>query len=360
MFSLTFLVLKAFLGDGMFDPKEAERRGKGESRREEVAYFRLKERFEGFDRGTVLLEGRIIPAYPHIKRIVSLKGLKHLKGDRFYVEEKIDGYNLRVVMHKGKLYAFTRGGFLDFFSSEKVRELSLHRFFERFPSAILCGEMIGNTPFTPPSKDFDVKFLVFDVFENGSFWGVERRRKVLDRLGVAQVPLLGVVKREEVGAVVKRANRSRMEGVVLRDLQGGVLKYVCALSDILSIGSSVDKFFDMPKGFFYQRVLRSSIFIKQHALNRQKYSQLLGKAFLNLINALQVVEKGGVISEEFHIKFKDKRVWESVVAHMAKDVEIEVVDRWREGDYTHIIFIKKYVKTTKKLRALLNGRAFTD
>ncbi|MBI5046523.1 hypothetical protein HZC07_02205 [Candidatus Micrarchaeota archaeon] len=66
---------------------------------EQLVYFRFKEHFRGIARGTVILSNRIIPGFPHIKRIFTLcNGLKkNLTCEKIYAEEKIDGFNVRVV-----------------------------------------------------------------------------------------------------------------------------------------------------------------------------------------------------------------------------------------------------------------------
>ena len=69
---------------------------------------------------------RVIWGYPHIKRIFTLKnGMKrNLDPGQVYAEEKIDGFNVRIAFIGKNIYAFSRGGFLDSFVTEKAREMT--------------------------------------------------------------------------------------------------------------------------------------------------------------------------------------------------------------------------------------------
>ncbi len=147
--------------------REAMQKGRIEKVSGELEYLRFRDPFKGIGRGTIITADRIIPAYPHIKRIFTLEnGLKrNIHSPFVYAEEKIDGYNARIVFIKGKIYAFSRGGFLDAFVTEKAREMGLEKFFKKYPAYTICGEMIGNTPHTEPTGKFDVRLFVFDIHD---------------------------------------------------------------------------------------------------------------------------------------------------------------------------------------------------
>jgi len=144
--------------------------GKVVRERNWIEYARFKEHCKGIERGTAVAKGRIIRAYPHIKRIFTLpKGIAHnMEGvDKVFLEEKIDGFNVRIVYIDKQIFGFSRGGFLESFITEKARGLKLEKFFKDNSGHVLCGEMIGNTPFTKPTYDFDVRLYIFDI-DDGS------------------------------------------------------------------------------------------------------------------------------------------------------------------------------------------------
>ena len=172
--------------------KEALDKGRAEKREEEIEYYRFLKKTRAIARGTVIVGNRIIFGYPKIKRIFTLeKGIKrNINAETIYIEEKIDGFNIRVANIDNSIYAFSRGGFIEPFS-EKVREIRLESFFSDNSEKVLCGEMIGNTPYTEPTKKYDVKFLVFDIDAgDGSYLPVEEKYRLLDRYGIESVPRL--------------------------------------------------------------------------------------------------------------------------------------------------------------------------
>ncbi len=348
--------------------KEAIEKGKVQKLSEEIEYLRFRKDFSGVSRGTVICNDRVIWGFPHITRIFTLEaGIKrNIETGEIYVEEKIDGYNLRIAKIQGKIYAFSRGGFLDAFSTEKARGLGLDRFFKAHPRHILCGEMIGNTPYTEPAHGYDVKLLVFDIMkEDGSLLPCAKRRDVLEKHSIGQVPLLGRFKSDDMNSVKRIAlslNKSRKEGMVIKSSdRKSIVKYVTPWADIDDIANASRAFFDFPPGFFYQRVFRSSMFIKDFGLDREEYSERLGKAFyLGLVESLKEASGGDDISRKHEILVNDPAVWDEIKGHMSKEVKIEEVSRTEEDGRLRIRFLKRYRKTSRNLRGFLKGKGVTD
>ncbi|MDD5171814.1 MAG: RNA ligase [Candidatus ainarchaeum sp.] len=348
--------------------KEGLKRGKADKPPGELQYIRFREGFRSVERGTVVIGNRVIWGFPHIKRIFTLeKGLKrNMTGDMFYAEEKIDGFNIRIASVNGKIYAFSRGGFLDMFVTEKAREMKLERFFRDNPGMVLCGEMIGNTPYTEPADGFDVKLFVFDIDEgDGDYFPVEQRYNLLKRYGIESVPKLGRFRSDDYSGLRRLAlvlNRGKKEGMVLKsaDRQSAV-KYVTPWADVDDIAKASGMLFDMPIGFYYQRVLRSAMFINDFGMDRDGYARKLGRAFYDgLIDAIRRAGDGEEIYADFEIRIKDKAVWNDVRRHMSKDVKIEEISRKEFDGRTRIRFRKIYKRTTKTLMAYAAGKGITD
>jgi len=349
--------------------KNAIDKGKAEAMKEEINYIKFRSTYKGIERGTVIAPGRkIIWGFPHIKRIFTLeKGLKkNIKEKIIFIEEKIDGSNIRIAKIKGRIYAFSRGGFLDYFATEKSRGLGLEKFFEEHPKYVLCGEMIGNTPYTKPTKKFDVKLLVFDIDDgHGNYLPCEMKYELLKKYNINSVPVLGKFSADnfkEINKLVRHINRARKEGIVIKS-EGrlDVAKYVNTNADIDDIKNCVHLYFDMPFGFFNQRVIRSSFFIRDYNLDREKYAKELGSAYINgLIKALDIVSSGRDIEEEFEILVNDVNIWEKIRKHTGKEVKLTIIWKRKEGKKTRIRFTKTYLETTRKLRSYLNGKGITD
>lgn len=346
--------------------KEALEKGKLEKISDEVEYLRFSVKFKGVERGTVITTDRIIPAYPHIKRIFTLEnGIRNnIKSHVVYAEEKIDGYNVRILSMNGKIYAFSRGGFLDAFVTEKVREMRLDGFFKEYPGHIICGEMIGNTPHTEPTKRFDVILYVFDI-DDGKFIGCEERHRIVKKYNMTGVPVLGKFKTDDYAGLKKIAlllNKGCKEGMVIKsEDRKEAVKYVTAYSDIEDIAQASDRFFDMPIGFYHQRVLRSAMFINDFGLDRKKYAEKLGMAFYGgLEDSLNKTKQKKDVTEEFEILIKDEKVWADILKHSSKDARIEEIFRKEEGERVRIRFKRIYKNTKKILSSYANGKAIED
>jgi putative ATP-dependent DNA ligase len=347
---------------------EGLKRGKADRPGGELDYLRFREEFRGIERGTVIVGKRVIWGFPHIRRIFTLgRGIeKNMGGCTLFAEEKIDGFNVRIASIGGRIYAFSRGGFLDRFVTEKAREMGLEGFFAGRPDHVLCGEMIGNTPYTEPTGKFDVRLFVFDIDEgDGEYLAPEERYRLLKAHGIQGVPVLGKFESSDIKGLKRLAlsiNKGRKEGMVLKSLdRQKTVKYVTPWSDIDDIAGEAGVFFDMPIGFYYQRILRSAFFISDFGLDREEYSKRLGRAFYDgLIKAIRESSQGREIGAEFEISVRDPAIWDDIRKHMSREVRLEELWRRKEDGRTRIRFRKIYKKTSKTLIAYSSGKGITD
>lgn len=333
-----------------------------------LGYVRFRGAYRSVERGSVIAEGSFFPGFPHIKRIFTLaKGLeRNITGEWVFAEEKIDGYNLRAVRIGRAIYGLSRGGIIDAFSTEKLREMVPPAIFGG--DLMLCGEMIGNTPYTPPSARFDVKYHVFDIYDlgRGEYLPPGERYALLKKHGLEPAPQLGKfhirkdAKRLENLAL--NVNKARKEGIVFKSMdRKQVVKYVNPNADIEDIGNTLKALFDMPIGHFNQRLLRSAIFVKEYGLGEEEYGGKLGKAvYGKFAEGLRMLERDGKVYDEFEILVKDRAVWEELKRHMSREVRLEEVFEREEGGKTRIRFRKIYAKSSKRLREFLNGKGITD
>ena len=348
--------------------KRAIESGKAEKLNEEIEYIRFGKPYGKIERGTVITKEKIIWGYPHIPRIFTLKnGIdRNIKTETFYVEEKIDGYNLRIASVGGEIFAFTRGGFLDPFATEKARDMrELKKFFEENPSLVLCCEMIGNTPFTEPTEDFDVKLYVFDIDNGSSYLAPLEKYSLLKKYSINCVPFLGRYNKNQIDVVKKLAfylNKGKREGMVIKSSdRAQVVKYVTPAADIEDIEKGAYTFFDMPPGFFMQRIFRSSFFIRDFEFDREEYAAKLGAAFYTgLARAISDVANNREIEEEFQLKSIDKKSFERLVAHMGKEIGIKMISSKNENGKWTIRFSKVYKRTTRLIRDFVYGKSQID
>jgi putative ATP-dependent DNA ligase len=349
---------------------EAIKRGKADRPPGDLEYIRFREDFRGIGRGTVIVRDRIVWGYPHIKRIFTLENgvRKNIgEGETLFAEEKIDGFNVRIAQMGKEIFAFSRGGYLDLFVSEKAREAQgVASFLKDHPGHVLCGEMIGNTPYTKPEEGGDAILFIFDICkEDGAYVPCKERYALLEEYGIRGVPTLGTFKSEDFNAmkrIILALNKGKKEGMVLKSAdRGKAVKYVTPYSDIEDIEVNSYLFFDMPIGFYYQRVLRSSFFMDDFGLDQDEHAKRLGKAFYSgLGKAIKAAKEGREIDEEFEILIKDQRIWDDIHRHMSKDVKVEILWKREEGGKTRIRFRKIYKKTNRTLQQYAGGKAITD
>jgi hypothetical protein len=112
----------------------------GRERFLELEYARLRDTVAGYRRGSLVLpDGSVIPGYPSIGRVQSLgAGLRRHYSGAFWVEEKMDGFNVRIFRWQGRTYAATRGGYICAFSTDRLPDL--------LDSAILDDEPSDTPP----------------------------------------------------------------------------------------------------------------------------------------------------------------------------------------------------------------------
>ena len=349
--------------------KTATTKGKAQKMDQDIEYVKFKDKVGKIERGTVIHAKTIIPGYPHIKRIFTLKkGIaKNIKGKELFIEEKIDGFNVRIASIENKIFGFSRGGFLDLFVTEKANEANFEAFFQDNPDFIICAEVIGNTPHTPPTKKVDVKILVFDIInEKGEYLNPREKYRTIEEYNLEGVPRFGEFKNNEkeikkIEKISLKINKSGCEGMIIRSEIGEKIKYVNANSDISSLGKGAKKIFDMPLGFFIQRMLRSAIYISDFKLKGAAYAKKMGEEILsNLQQEIKNIKNGEGIFDTHEIIISDLRIWSEIKRSASKEITIEEVGIKEEGDKFRIKFKKHFKESEKLIREYLDGKSIED
>ncbi|MDD2655826.1 MAG: RNA ligase [Candidatus ainarchaeum sp.] len=328
-------------------------------------FLRFSEKAGGMPRGTLIAGDRTIHGYPKIPRIFVLgEGIeRNLQSGEMLVEEKIDGYNVRALMYKGNLTCLSRGGYIDGFAAEKLSDgAGVKKFFSAHPGWMLCGEMLGNTPHTDPTDEYDVKYYVFDIIdERGEFLPPMERRDLCKEFGLTPVPLVGVFRREEIAKLkgaVRKMDKEGKEGIVVRGLEGGeIFKFVTPSSDIHDLAESSAHIFDMPSGFMKQRVFRSAVSLRELGMKKADYAKKLGDAlYSGLEGALEAKEA----VQRFRVRVKNRSTWDSILSGMGHGVELKVEKEERKGKGYEITFVKVMKESTRMARRAVEGRTQED
>jgi putative ATP-dependent DNA ligase len=340
-------------------------------------FVRVVQDSRGWPRGTVFWEEGVVHGYPRIQRILHLeRGIRRYLKDDFHIEEKVDGYNVRVVRMDGRHLAFTRGGFVCPVTTDRLPDLLDLGFFDRYPEHILCGEVAGpenpyNTEAVPYIEE-DMRFFAFDVMDReGNHLPVVEKYGMLDRLGIPQVRRWGPFSQadiEKIKGLVLALDRDGREGIVLKapgpaQFKKRTVKYVTLSSCLRDIEAASALMAELPSGFYIQRILRAVHFSREFGIPLgEDYLLAAAKAlYMPNVKLLEEIEGGGEMRETFRVRVRDREALETLLHHLHRGgvkahlTSVEPVD-----GYHLARFYKVYQKGTKDLRRKLKGYGFFD
>lgn len=336
-------------------------------------FVRLSQDYKKLPRGTVFFEEGLVPGYPHIMRILHLeRGInRYLRNSRFYVEEKMDGYNVRIAMINGRILAFTRGGFICPFTTDRISDLIDARFFDRYPDSILCGEVVGpGSPYNIeviPYVEEDVVFFIFDVIRGGGFLSPEVRIETLREFDMKQVNKWGPFDAsniETIREIILDLDRNGREGIVIKPLERGKpLKYVTLSSCLRDLEATTHLMSEIPAGFYMQRIMRALFCSYEFGISLDDdYVLKAARSFyFKPYEAIKEVAEGGEIKESFDVRIRKKETATELLNHLNKSgIYTQLLSIERAGEYYNLRFNRIYRKGTKEIRQLLKGKGFFD
>ncbi len=324
-------------------------------------------------RGTVLVGDTAVRGFPKVPRTLVLRtGVpRHFDGP-VVVEEKLNGYNARVVRVRGDLLAFTRGGLVCPFTTYKARELlgaELDACFDAHPGAMVCLEAIGpENPYTThdyPDVD-SLAMLVFDVRdrESGTPWPVERRRAACERFGLPPVPHLGTFDVEEavdaLPGIVDGLNGEDREGVVMKSPDGTrLLKYTTGAANRGDLAYAFAVPFDYGRDFMFRRLLREafqSVEWAESPAERRERARAVGEAVLGTTCETVEAIEAGAEAGEHHTVRAPPAVVEALLDHLrTAGVKLAVEADAMDGADRVLTFRKNMQATTDRTRVYLDG-----
>ncbi|MGP8337081.1 MAG: RNA ligase [Methanosarcinaceae archaeon] len=288
--------------------------------------FRFDKSVSKIEHGSVLYQKdgsfELIRGFPKIQRAMLLYPAlkKHFSNiETVAVEEKMNGYNVRVADIGGKILAFTRGGLVCPYSTERAGQILERKFFDDHPNLILCGEMAGpDNPYVP--KDIygvdSLDFFVFDIRHKGSGapYPLQERRKLAGKYGFRQVKFFGEfslnVAPDEITKIIKKLGRIQHEGVVIKDPQMMLnpIKYTCSQSNCADLRHAFKFYNDTGQSYFFSRVVREgfqSVEWDEDDEELQKRCLQLGESILRpMIKSIKQVRDGTRIDDDVQIRVK--------------------------------------------------------
>lgn len=340
-------------------------------------WLRFADDFKGVDRGTVILQDRWVFSYPHIPRLTSLVGgIRRFINRPFFVEEKIDGYNIRVVWYEGQLLAFTRGGYLCPFSMDRLPDFISPEFLEDYRDAVLVIEVAGpDNPYievSPPNIQEDIQMYVLDVMEEDAFWDPERRYHVLKTYNLQQPRRWGPFSPDQPAAVLdvlSLLDQEKIEGMVLKEPTPWVghraYKYYTPHATLRDLEVDSDLLFELPPEFFLSRIQRIGIALCE--MNQPPddtfYSELgkgLLEGFFRVVSRYPEIRH---VSHTFRVRVHDEKTVDKLLEHFARSrvVRVRTLERRiGEDGLLHVTFEKIYQKATSILNDWMKGSTIIE
>lgn len=339
-------------------------------------YRHLPDYRRGVERGTTLIDGAVVRGFPKIPRTLVLEtGIPNQFDDRVAVEEKLNGYNVRVARVDGDQLAFTRSGMVCPFTTRMIdRLVDLEMLFEEHPEAMVCGEMIGSeNPYT--AHDYpDVDSLAFRAFDwrdrkSGEPLDLEERRERYERFDVRQTQLFGVYDVDEAPSelrpIVEQLDAEGREGVVMRSLDGSTqLKYTTSASSQGDLAYAFSLPFDYGREFVFRRLLREGFqtveWDESDDAARERAHELGEAILLSMRDAIETVDDDGIVGERHTVRASSETV-DVLLEHLRdQGLQLEIEDERDEDGDRVVTFCKRVQSSNDKIRNYLEGQIVTE
>ena len=341
-----------------------------------TVYYRVVKKVGQLKKGTLVTDSGIIYDFPRIARILHLgNGIKLAFNNPFYVEEKVDGYNVRITKIQDQVFAFTRGSYVCPFSTDRLVDFfNYETFFKENPDLIVCGEIAGpENPYngeSPPYVNEDVSFFAFDIRIKNSDQQVpiEKRYKLFDEYGIPTVTRFGRYTPSDIKDLKKHIqdlNKKGCEGLVFKptDPSEKTVKYVTAESCLRDMRVTSPLMIEYQAEFFTNRMLRSLFYLLEQDLHlNEEFLKKTGEALLQpLFESVKKVADGEMITERFKVRFNKKQNIKKLFEHFHKcKVDANLVRQKKVGQHWHVEFVRRCFPSYEVIQKHWNGHSHFD
>ncbi|MGB9936672.1 MAG: RNA ligase [Methanobacterium sp.] len=311
----------------------------------------------------------IIRGFPKTRRTLMLSPtLKNHFQDKLVVEEKMNGYNVRIAAIGDKIVALTRGGYMCPYTTKKAVEImDLEDFFNNNKDLVICGEMVGTeNPYVSHyyNEIGSLGFRVFDIRKKitNDPLRLDDKYKLLKKYNLPSVRVLGTFNVEEaaenVKQIIREIGEQNREGIVIKDPDMEIipLKYTSSEAHDDEIKYAFTYPFDFGKDFFFSRVIREGFQAYEMEENKEELEQRakrLGEAILySMLDTIRKVSSGDIASEDMTIDVESKEEAEDFLRHLHDLGVYALLDEFKDNKAT----IKRiHQSTTDKINNFLNG-----
>jgi putative ATP-dependent DNA ligase len=340
-------------------------------------YLRFNHKFKSLLEGTVSLDDTVIWGYPKIGRILQLDtGIAAQFEQPFWVEEKIDGYNVRIFRHHDEILALTRRGYICPFTTDRVSDFINTAFFEARPDLVLCVEVAGpENPYnegSPPFIGEDVRFFVFDIMRQGQpgFLPHQEKRQLLETYGLPNVALFGKYQIRDGKALrdlMLQLDDEGREGIVMKEdsAQEKRVKYVTGRINVRDIQVSERGIQQLPAEYVMHRILRLVLFMEENdiAPTPALYQELGESLIAGTLDAIRQCREQHKVFRRYRCRFRQRANAELMMRSLRRLLGKGQVRQRRlseEGGFAVLEFEKVLPRTTGLFQHLLTGGIVFD
>lgn len=311
----------------------------------------------------------VIRGFPKTRRTLILSPtIKNHFKHKIVVEEKMNGYNVRIASIGDEIVALTRRGYMCPYTTKKAVEiLDLVPFFNDYPDYVICGEMVGTeNPYVSHYYEEigNIGFRVFDIRKKISNepLPIKEKQELLDKYNLPGVRVLGTFDLEEapqkVKEIIKDIGKNKREGVVMKDpeMEISPLKYTSSRAHDDEISYAFSYPFDFGKDFFFSRVIREGFQAYEMNENEDELKQRalrLGESILHpMIGTIENIASGNQAAEDMIIEVENEEEAEEFLRYLHNLGVYVTIDKI-EGNKA--VLRRIHQSTTDKINNILNG-----
>lgn len=337
-----------------------------------ITTLQFQKKVGKIESGTVICFGdeiEVIRGFPKIRRTLMLSPtLKQHFAHEIAVEEKMNGYNVRIALINDKILAFTRGGYICPYTTQKAPQImDMTDFFSDHPEIVICGEMIGTeNPYVahPYPEVGSLGFRIFDLREKNSNrpMSIHDKRKMLKKYDLPPVRLFGIYNVDEapvrVESIVRDLDKTDREGVVMKDPQMQIppLKYTSSRAHAEELEYAFSYPFDFGRQFFFSRVIREGFQayeMEESGEELKKRAHRIGESILYpMLQTIKQVSENKVVGEDFTIHVDSYEEARQFVRHLRDLGVVATVHDFKDGK---AVIRRIHQSTTDKINNYLNG-----
>jgi|Deesub1362A_J573_1020465.scaffolds.fasta_scaffold00222_20 putative ATP-dependent DNA ligase len=337
--------------------------------------YRFDKDSSSFEKGTVIaiteIGTEVARGFPKIRRAMMLKpALKKHFSKKVIVEEKMNGYNTRIVSFNKNMYALTRGGFICPYTTEVARDRINESFFKDYSDYQLCTEAVGpDNPYVPKEiyGVHSLEFFVFDIMEKntGKLMSYREKERIAEEYGLSTVHNFGefsVDEGDSILEIVKKLGKEGREGVVIKDPEARKppIKYTSSESNCADLHYAFTFFNDYGQSFVFSRVVREafqSVEMQETEDQIRERCLRVGESIIRpMVESIYLKKQGERIAEQSTLQVKSLKtldLFERYLRRMGVRAIFSRPERWEKGFKVKIE--KVMWSTDDKIGSILSG-----